>query len=250
MTIKPFPPPEKFTIGELERRLKILKEEKKIPIIGKNRYSAVGESLERYLGLAKNTSKSADWGEYELKTLKETRSKLRLFSLNWNYSEDYSVRQLVLDYGKDHFSKHLQKQVKRLDWKIPFSKIPLSQLHYTIAYDNELNLRYNEKILGKYKLNILEEHFNQKIKNLVLIEFVTTKNKQNLTFSINRVSLFEEASFKSFIFSIKNNIISLAFALMLIEPNSENEKLNNRGATIEIYYQDLKLIYNKISSIC
>ena len=247
MMIKvPFPIIENYSIEELKERLLILKKHEKLSIFGKKRHSAIGESLEKYLGLTKDSSKSADWGDYELKTISQTSGKLRLISMNWFFLRSYSAKQLVLDYGKNHFSKHLEKPVIRLDWKISYSDNHIKQLHYRI-YNNKLELLYDKKVLGNKDLNKLESHYNQKMKILVLVE--VEKNKDN-TFSIKRAKLLEKTSIKKLLFAMKNNIIELSFALMLIEPYSTKEKFNNRGSSLKIPIKKLNILYEDEYVIC
>ena len=248
MMIKvPFPTPVNYSIEELKRRLLTLKQQEKLSIFGKKRNSAIGESLEKYLGLSKNSSKKADWGDYELKTISQTSGKLRLMSLNWDYLKKYSAKQLVLDYGKNHFSKHLEKPVIRLDWKIPYSAKHIDKLHYRINDKNKLELLFNKEVLASNNLDKFENHYMQKMRNLVLVE-VEINNDQ--TFKIERVKLLEYTSFRHLLTAIKKNIVELSFALMLIEPNSTKEKFNNRGSSLRIPLKKISNLYEDESIIC
>lgn len=242
----PFPTIENYTIEELKERLLILKQYEKLAIFGKKRNSAIGESLEKYLGLIKDSSKSADWGDYELKTISKTSGKLRLISLNWDYLKNYSAKQLVLDYGKNHFSKHLEKPVIRLDWKITYSNNSIEQLHYRIR-ENKLELLFKNEVLANNDINKLESHYMQKMRNLVLVE---VEKNNDYTFFIKRAKLLENTSLQKLLFALRNNFVELSFALMLIEPNSSNEKFNNRGSSLRIPIKKLNNLYEDESIIC
>ncbi len=52
------------------------------------------------------------------------------------------------------------------------------------------------------------------------------------------------------VFFLKNNMVELSFALMLIEPDSLNEKFNNRGSSLKISIKKLNYLYDGISKIC
>jgi len=250
MNLKPFPPPEDYTLEELQERLITLKESNELPVIGKERNAAIGESLEYYLGLKKNISKRADWSNYEIKTLSNNRRKIRLFSIKWEYRSGYSARELVLDYGKEHFSKHLQKPVVRLDWKIPYTKNPINKLYYKIEGNEELGLFYKKKKLAKSSINKLKQHFSNKMKKLVLVETKNESRERKQFFTVKSAMLYENTSFEQFLFAIKNNLIEMSFALMLIEPGTENENFNNKSSTLEISSTKLNCIYNLNSKIC
>ena len=97
MEFQPFPQSETYLLEELKNRLKALKEHGFLPIFGKVRSAAFGESVEKYLGLQKDSSRSADWGEYELKTTSMKSNRIiGLFSVKWNYQDDYNDKKLLL----------------------------------------------------------------------------------------------------------------------------------------------------------
>ena len=129
MDFQPFSTSNTFSLEELQDRLSYLKKHKFLPIFGKKRDSAIGESLEIYLGLGKNISRSSDWGEYELKTITEgSNNKISLFNVRWKYQNNYNAKKLICEYGKPHHSKHLGVPVIRLDWEIFHSMRPLNKL--------------------------------------------------------------------------------------------------------------------------
>ena len=241
----PFPPPGSYSLEELQNRLKILKSQDFLPIFGKKRNAAIGESIEIYLGLKINNSRSADWGEYELKsTSKGLTSKISLFNITLKYQNNYSARDLVLEYGKPHHSKHLNKSVIRLDWEVKHSTKHLSTLHFSITLEKgALMLNFGEKIIAEVERNDLEKWYNQKFRNLVLISTEAIKRGEKHGFVIKRANLLENTSFSNFIRLIHLNEIKLSFKMMLILPKTLDEKFNNRGVGFRATYQALTKLY-------
>ena len=142
----PLPPPSSYSLEELQNRIRILKSQDFLPIFGKKRNAAIGESIEIYLGLKINNSRSADWGDYELKsTSKGLTNKISLFNITLKYQNSYTARDLVLEYGKPHHSKHLGVSVIRLDWDVKHSIKPLNKLYINITIEdiNENLNQYN-----------------------------------------------------------------------------------------------------------
>jgi len=242
----PFPAPKDYSIEILQSRLKDLKEFGFLEIFGKKRSAAVGESLEKYLGLEIDSLRIADWGDYELKsTTKGLNSKISLFNITLDYLNNYSARDLILEYGKPHHSKHLDKFVMRLDWEIIHSINRLNQLSFNIPpEDGPLTLNYNEKILATVNRNSLEKWFNQKFRNLVLIFTDTSKIDDKNGFVIKSANLLEDTSFSRFIKLIHKGEIKLSFKMMLILPKTPEEKFNNKGVGFRASYKTITKLYN------
>ena len=160
--------PEVFSITELKRRLQKLKNLSPLAILGpdKKRNSAVGESLERYLGLVNNSSPDPDWGEYEIKTSKSGSHKLSMFAVKWNFPDGYNLRNLAFDFGKNHISRHLNEPVQRLDWAIPYSKQSSPRLYLLIEEDDEIFLKSDNKVIASMSINNLKKRFFRKYGSL------------------------------------------------------------------------------------
>ena len=245
MQFQPFSTPDKFTIKELQKRLKILMLQKFLPIFGKKRNAAIGESLEKYLGLNINRSRLSDWGKYELKTTtKSSSSKISLFNVRWKYQKKYNAKNLVIDYGKPHHSKHLNKSVIRLDGEILHSNEPLNRLYIKIPLENgPLTLNYANKLIASVERRNLITWFNQKFKNLVIVKAKSQKRENLNVFIIESAILLENTSFEQFIKLIHSNEIKLSFKLMLILPKTPEEKFNNRGSGFRASYNTLEKLY-------
>lgn len=232
MDFQPFYSPNTFTLEELQNRLSNLKKQKFLLIFGKKRNSAIGESLEIYLGLVTNRSRSSDWGEYELKTITEgSHNKVSLFNVRWKYHNNYNAKKLICEYGKPHHSKHLGVPVIRLDWEIFHSVRPLNKLYIKFPLEDEsLTLNYGKKIIATINRKNLKKWFGDKFKNLVLVRVKPLKKNNRYGFIIKTAILLEKTSFQNFIKLIRSNQIILTFRLMLIQPNTPNEQFNNRGS--------------------
>ena len=243
---KIFPPPEDYSIERLKSRLKTLKKCGFLEIFGKKRNAAIGESIEAYLGLKKDSLRRADWGDYELKsTTQGLTSKISLFNITLKYQNFYTARALVLEYGKPHHSKHLNKSVIRLDSEIKHSVKHLNSLHFSIPLEGGvLMLKFGEKIIAEVERNDLEKWFNQKFKNLVLISTEAINIGEKHGFVIKKANLLEITSFSNFIRLIHSNDIRLSFKMMLILPKTLDEKFNNRGVGFRATYQSLTKLYN------
>jgi hypothetical protein len=245
LSFKPFDPPDNFSLEELQERLQILKEQGYLPIFGKKRSAAVGESLERYLGLNKNISKKADWGQYEIKTT--SRKKLTLFSISWNFQNGYDVRKLVLNFGKKHFSKHLQEPVIRLDWGIKHSLEPLNELYYEIVPEREqIHLKWKKEIIGTISKSELKRRFLGKIKNLVIID-IKKETRDNITaFKVEKATLLENASFSRFLDELRLNNIKIEFVLMMRDLNRSSPRLSNRGVFVRGSLKSIMNLFDQI----
>ena len=243
---KPFPPPTCFSLEELLNRIKILKSQDFLPIFGKKRNAAIGESFETYLGLSTNSLRLADWGEYELKTTSQgLNSKISLFNTKWNYKDDYSARKLVIQFGKDHHSEHLDLHVIRIDWDVSFSNDPLDKLYinFDIEFKN-LNLKFENRLLASIKVSNLKNWFDMKFKNLVLISVKNLQLNTNNGFCIGSAIILKNSSFKRFINLVKANQIQLSFRMMLVQPGTEKEKFKNRGSGFRAKQSILEKLYN------
>lgn len=251
MAFDPLNAPEDFSIEELQKRLKLIKEQGFVPIFGKKRNAAIGESLEKYLGLETNSSRKADWGEYELKTsTRGLNSKISLFNVKWNFEKNYNFKKLTYEYGKPHHSKHLDLPVIRLDWDIKHSKIPIDELFINIPLiDGPLTLNCGENIIAVQNREKIEKWFNEKFKKLVLIKVKSKKVDNNYGFIIENATLLENTSFQNFIKLIHVNEIKLSFKLMIIQPNTQYEKLNRRGTGFRATQRTLIKLYQSHKSI-
>lgn len=65
---------------------------------------------------------------------------------------------------------------------------------------------------------------------MVLIRVRPLKIKNRHGFIIKTAILLENTSFQNFNKLIRSNLIKMTFKLMLIQPNTFNEKFNNRGS--------------------
>ena len=249
LEILPFDPPKDYSINELKERLQFLYQKERIKIIGKKRSAAVGETLEYLLGLKKSSSKDADWGEYELKsTIGPLSRKIRLFSIYWSYTEGYNARNFTVKHGKQHHSKHLNLPVIRLDKRIRYSDKSIKDTHYRINInENILELLFEDEVIATSDLLEIESHFQRKIRNLVLIKNRWRDKKKKDEFQIINVNLLEIASFSKFLEKIQQNQIGLEFALMVIEPETKQERFNNRGSLLRASYKNLSELYEKVS---
>ena len=241
--------PTDYSMDELKERLLLLQKKGRIKIKGNKRNAAVGETIEILLGLKKNSSKDADWGEYELKsTIGPTSRKIRLFSVKWSYSEDYSARDFTLKFGKQHHSKHLNLPVVRLDKRINYSDKSVKDTYYRInRNENILELLFEDVVIASSDLLEIESHFQRKIRNIVLIETMWCDKKKKDEFQITNVKLLEIASFSKFLKKLQQNQIGVEFALMVINPETEQERFNNRGSLFRASYKELTEIYEKVS---
>ena len=230
--IQPLAPPQNYSIEELKSRLKMLESKGFLPIFGRNRNSAIGESLEVYLGLKLNSSRSADWGIYELKTTSMgSNRKISLFNVKWQFQNDYTALNLVKQYGKIHHSKHLDLPVIRLDWDIMHSTTPIDELYINFpANDGPLTLNYAERQIALALRVDVQKWFKNKFKNLVIIEVRKEKINEVDGFLIQNAFLYSDTCFENFITLIHTQEINMTFKLMLIQPETPNEKFNNRGS--------------------
>ena len=242
----PFPPPSSYSLEELQNRIRILKSQDFLPIFGKKRNAAIGESLELYLGLKNDILRIADWGDYELKsTSKGLTGKISLFNITLKYRNNYTARDLVLEYGKPHHSKHLNKSVIRLDWEVIHSTKHLNSLYFSMPLEKgALMLKFDETIIAEVDRSDLEKWFDQKFRNLVLISTEAVKIGEKHGFVIKKANLLESTSFSNFIRLIHSNDIKLSFKMMLILPKTLVEKFNNRGIGFRATYQALTKLYN------
>ena len=230
--IEPLAPPQNYSIEELKSRLQMLESKGFLPIFGRNRNAAIGESLEIYLGLKTNSSRSADWGDYELKTTSiGSNRKISLFNVKWEFQNDYTILNLVKQYGKKHHSKHLDLPVIRLDWAIVYSISPIDELYINLPVnDGPLTLNYAERQIALAERVDVQKWFNSKFKNLVIVEVKKEKINEVDGFLIQNVFLYRDTSFENFITLIHTQEIKLTFKLMLIQPGTPNEKFNNHGS--------------------
>ncbi|MBA7530324.1 hypothetical protein ES705_22527 [subsurface metagenome] len=245
----PFKPPKDYSVNELKERLQFLYKKGRIKIKGKKRSAAVGETIEYLLGLKKNSSKDADWGEYELKsTIGLSSRKIRLFSFRWSYTEDYSARDFTLKFGKQHHSKHLNLPVVRFDKRINYSNKSVNDTYYRINRNgNILELLFEDEVIATSDLLGIESHFQRKIRNLVLIKNRWCDKKKKDEFQVTNVKLLEIASFSKFLEKLQQNLIGLEFSLMVINPETEQERFNNRGSLFRASYKELSELYEKVS---
>ena len=230
--IEPLAPPQSYSIEELKSRLQMLESKGFLPIFGPNRNAAIGESLEIYLGLKINRSRSADWGDYELKTISTASNrKISLFNVKWEFQNDYTPLNLVKQYGKTHHSKHLNLPVIRLDWEIMHSINPIDDLYINIPVnDGDLTLNYAERQITLAKRATVRKWFKIKFKNLVIVEVKKEKINNVDGFLIQNAFLYRDTSFENLITLIHTQEIKLAFKLMIIQPGTPNERFNNRGS--------------------
>lgn len=240
MTLEPFEFPEEFSIENLQRRLRIIRDTGFISIIGKKRSSDVGESLEFYLGLDKNNLKTSDWGDYEIKTT--SRKKITLLSFSWQFYDDFTPSKLVRVFGKKHFSKHMQEPVIRLDWAINYLEDPIQELYYTIK-DDRIILMSDQNALAYYALENLRKRFYKKFRKLVLVSVEKRIEDNQKVFRLNNITLFEEPSFETFLKLLMKNEIKFEFALMIHKLQTAKPKLKNRGTLIRANISSITKIY-------
>lgn len=199
-----------------------------------------------YLGLKNDSLRSADWGLYELKsTSKGLNSRISLFNITLIYQNNYTARELVLEYGKPHHSKHLNKSVIRLDWEVKHSTKQLNKLYFSIPLEEgSLKLSFGEKHIAEVERNDLENWFNQKFRKLVLISTDAINIGKKHGFVIKSANLFDNTSFSNFIRIIHLNEINLSFKMMLVLPKTADEKFNNRGVGFRATYKAITKLYN------
>ena len=244
--IKPLEPPQNYSIEELKSRLQILESKGSLPIFGQNRNSAIGESLEIYLGLKTNSSRTADWGDYELKTTSiGSNRKISLFNVRWEFQNDYTALNLVKQYGKKHHSKHLDLPVIRLDWDIAHSIAPIEELYVNFPVNRGfLTLNYAERQIALVKRADVQNWFINKFKNLVIVEVKKEKVDEVDGFLIQNAFLYRDTSFENFIAHIHTQEIKMAFKLMLIQPGTPNEKFNTRGSGFRASQSVMSKLYS------
>ena len=245
-TIEPLAPPQNYSIEELKSRLQMLESKGFLPIFGRNRNAAIGESLEIYLGLKINSSRSADWGDYELKTTSiVSNRKISLFNIKWVFQNDYSALNLVKQYGKIHHSKHLNLPVIRLDWDIMHSIKPIDGLYINFPVnDGPLTLNYADRQIALAERADVQKWFKNKFKNLVIVEVKKEKIDEVDGFLIQNAFLYKDTSFENLITFIHTQEINLTFRLMLIQPGTPNEKFNNRGSGFRASQSVMSKLYS------
>jgi hypothetical protein len=240
-----FQKPNDFSLKNLIHRLSTLKQLSPLPILGKekSKSSAIGESIEEYLGLDNNSSPKPDWGNYELKTT-NSLANISLFTIKWDFKDNYDLIKLAFDFGKNHFSNHLQEKCQRFDWAVPYSDVCPSILHFSINHTT-VNLKYKDRIIALILLEELKKRFLRKFKNLIIIKI----KKINSKFVIDGAYLLNNPSFDLFIESIISQKTKIEFQIFISNPNTQNEKVKRKTSKIRIKRKEIDNLYANKSTL-
>lgn len=227
-----------MTLEEVRERLSEIKKRGYVRTLRRGP-TGIGYTLETLLEIEENNISTPDLGEIELKTRRKTsRALITLFTFNegfWKMDELEAIKKYGKTYKNGRMSLYSTVKVK-----------PNKRSLFLSFGGTFISLRSTDgSIIAEWKVDEIEEKFNSKVKNLLLVKAKVKKEENVECFLYNEARLFSVDMTKS----ILRDQFECGKLCIDLRLHDGGTSARNHGTGLRTTEKNLENLYQNIQEI-
>ena len=223
----------------LVKKLELIKKKQFVKSLRKNS-TGIGYTLETLLGIKENRISDSDWGDIEIKTMRESsNSDISLFVINPYYFNISNDSDFIEKYGYPNFN---DPEILSFVQTIKFNN--RNKRGWQLNLDNEdeklLIINFDEYV-GEIPFFSIRQKLKLKMQKLVSVSAKVKKVEEIEYFNYNNAFYHENCRFDNFLDAIRVGSISLNPRMRKLP----NGKVTKNGTAFRIKRNEFNAIFNK-----